>query len=424
MIKKQLVFGFGLLFLLSLVSCNPKLKNDPEDTLFILNVDISLRPEAKFYLVYENAESVVQSFQMSNFYIILKKRGDLVKGNTINLHFVLLNELEDNQVEIKSFYEVPLGKEIIITDDNLKNATALSSTVNLSFSNMPSFDIVSRTALNSGNAFTLNTFETPVTTAAAGGETFAATELFYACFQTGSTAAYKLERIPAQTSYTVNFGTLNSNVLKYSLPKIVDGVNMVHADVQAYDNPSLYGKYVELYNLNDFSLFPSTTFDVFIPSGERQLGYFVQNYRFETTAGTRYSSWNYSTSIDENIALLNGNLQVSEQTGAFPTITSSPEAYDIAQINFSDHNFSWTLYGPNTSGFYFPEIPAGILSEFSTASSFAQQMLEIDGGDIILTDYSHLQKYEDVLDIYFQQSDQSLKLLDTKILTEEASFSF
>ncbi|HAG15287.1 MAG TPA: hypothetical protein DCG69_02025 [Bacteroidales bacterium] len=411
-----------LSLLLMLVSCNKKIINDPEDTLFVLNVDVNLPENSNYYLVVENAESEMRYLTLSNFYIFLMKRGETIKGNTINLHFILTNATAENSAEIKSFYEVPLGKTIYIRAENLKSAELTNTNVAISFLNTPSFEVVTRSAKTAQQAFTLNSMQTPITTAALGGDVFNGTDLFYACFQNASSASYKLERIPEQSTYSINFSSLNTSMRKYTIDKTYGGVNMSHIDIQAYDNPVLYGTFVELFNLDDFSLFPSTTFDMYIPSAERQLGYFVQNYQFKNTTQT-FTNWFYNREIITNFTLLNADLSISSATG-FPIILSNPDAYDIAEIKFATDNFRWTIYSPNTTDFYIPEIPIEIIQEFTSSGSLLQMLTTLDGGLVKLIDYQLFENYESLIDIYFGNSEDPLYPLNSSYKTQEQSIQF
>lgn len=420
--KNKIIVSLLIVLQIFVGSCNKTKQYNPDDLLFNLNVDINLGPEAKYILILENTQSIPQSLTLSSSFQEEIKRGEDIIGAAINLHFVLINESAIGDLSIKSFYDVPFGKSIRITDDNLKQSEGTSSTLNLSFANIPPFDIVSRTAKTQDQAFTLNTIETPVTTSALGGETFETIEMFYACFQNGAEASYKLERMPDQADYTIDFTNLNSNMVKHTYDKIIDEANIVHASVQAWDNAILYGKPVGIFDLEDFSIFPSTTFDVFIPSIERYFSFYVQDFQFEKNNQT-FTNWFYSNTIYDEINLLDAGLKVTAESGQMPVIESLSDEYSIAEITFEAEGFKWTLHSQKTDNIYFPEIPAELFADFPDANNLIQVFLSLKGGKVKLIDYYPYANYEDALGIYFG-SDVNRLESGNYFRTQEQTFNF
>ena len=422
--KNLTLFSFLFLMLTTISSCKKIDRtidpSDPEYSVMNLLVDINLRPEAKYFLLLENPESTPIIFTLSNYFGYGLTRGTTIKGNTINMHFILIDELTDNTVDIKSFFEVPVGRDILITNSNFKQAKAQNATVNLSFVNIPNFDIISRTAKYPEQGFTQTSFETPATTPELGGETYENFKLFYACFQTGGAASYKLDRIPLGTSnYTINFSNLNSNVVKHTYPKTINEATVTHADVQAWNNPFFHLDHTEIFNLDNFDIFPSSSFDIFTPTFEIEFLYFIQNFTYKS-ASHIYNSWSFSSEFKNEINFINGGLKTTSRVGQLPVIEALSDAYDVAEIVFENDGFSWTLYSPNTISFYIPEIPQEISNSFPEAKSFQQIILNQEGGLVKLIDYSTFKSYEEVLDLHLHETKIEV---ESNYRTQEQKFS-
>jgi len=420
--KNKIIISLLVVLQIFVASCNKTRQYNPADLLFNLYVDVDLRPEAKYILILENPESIPQKIELSgSFYQEILRGEDIISG-AVNLHFILMNESSDGDLSIQSFYDVPFGKTIRISENNLKSEKEGQASVNLSFTNIPNFDIVSRNAKTQGQGFTLNTFETPITTTAMGGETFEQIQLFYACFQSGADASYKLERMPDQDNYSVDLASLNTNMVKYSFPKNINDATIIKANVQAWDNAILHGNSpVEIYNLDDFSLFPSTTFDVFTPTYERYFSYYIQDFEYEKNNQT-FTNWFYSKSIQEEINLLDAGLTINLQLGQMPIIESVSSEYSIAEVVFETDNFKWMIHSPKTDNIYFPEIPLEVFDDVSNANNFLEMFLKIDEGKVKLIDYYPYTNYVEALGIYFGSDVNNLQY-GTYYRTQEQTFS-
>lgn len=422
MLKNISLYGLLFLILIAFNSCRKDktdLSESPDDLVLNILVDINLRPEATYYIVLENPESEPIYWAIPNYFGYGYLRGDKIKGNTINLHFILVNELENNTTDIKSFFDVPIGLGIKINDDNLKQTKLTSGTVELSFENIPEFDIISRTAKNQEQGFTQTLFETTATQPELGGETFESDQYFYACFQTGNTASYKLERVPNSLSHTIDFTNLDTQLAKHTFSKTIGGATITHVDVQAYNNPYLRFNYVELFNLNDFSIFPSSDFDIFVPRGETAIMYYVQNFTFETTDHI-FNNWYYSGVFNGDINLLDAGLKTVSRVGKLPIIESDVDAYDIAGIVFKSEGFQWTLYSPSTSSFYIPDIPTELANKLPGAMNLHQLFLNQDGGTVKLFDFDQFVGYEEILSVYLNETKLEL---GNSYRTQEQEFS-
>lgn len=422
MLKKTILYSLLFLLTFSLNSCRKPVDENtesPDDLVLNILVDINIRSEAKYFLLLENPESEAIYWAIPNYFGYGYLRGDKIKGKTINLHFILVDELESNTIEIKSFFNVPLGLEIKITDDNLKLAKASKVSVELIFENIPDFDIISRTAKNQEQGFTQTAFETSATLPELGGETFEGNQFFYACFQTGSTASYKLDRVANSLNHSIDFSNLDTQLAKHTFSKTLDGATISHVDVQAYSNPYLRFNYVELFNLNDFSIFPSSDFDIFVPKGETAIMYYVQNFTYETSDHI-FNNWYYNGVFHDEINLIDAGLKTVSRTGRLPIIESEIDTYDIAGIVFESEGFQWSLYSPNTSSFYTPDIPLELANQLPGSMNLHQRLLNLDGGRVKLFDYEPFIGYAEILSVYLNESKLEL---GNSYRTQEQLFS-
>ncbi len=415
--KKLILYSLSLFLLLFHTSCNKTRQYNPDDLMVTLNINVDLSTSAEYFLVVENTESKPQIYPLTGNYSAEINRGKDIIGSSVNLHFILLN---NQDVSIKSFYIVPLGKTINISSANLKSSKRTQTDVQLSFSNTPTFDVISRNAKTQTQAYTQNTFETPATTAEQGGESFQSNEFFYACFQNGDQASYKLERIPDQSTYTIDFSDMKSNMQKHSFSKNIDGANLVQANIKVWDNAIRSGIPTGLFNLTNPDIFPASNFDFFSPAVERYFSYYQQDFEYKTETQSFYN-WSYATSIQDEIELLNAGLKVKTQIGQLPVIESDEALYSIAEISFKTAGFSWTLYGPNTSDFYLPNIPNDIFKELNDIDNLASLFLKLESGHIRLIDYTPFKDYEDAIGLYFG-SDQNKLVAGTSYRTQEQNF--
>lgn len=402
MLKIKFLYSLLFLFMATVLfsSCRKDendFKESPDDIILIINAEIDLRPGLRCYLVIENSESQARyqtvSHQLSS---ILQRKKQFV-GNTINFHTIFVDELDGNSVDMQSYFDIPIGREIIINNDYLKENKIVNSNVNLSFANIPDFDLVSRTAKYPEQGYTLTSFETPATTAALGGETYVGGNFFYSCFQSGSTASYILDFIPNNTNnYTINFDNLSPNVIKYTFPKNINDKYIVHADFIAYNNPLLLAG-VQIFNLDDFSIYPTSTFDIFAPSNKRELGYYSQYFIYQDSEFI-YSNWAYERDII-NMTFLEAGLKTTSQIGQLPIIEFTTDLFDEIEIEITSDNFSWSLHGPEISSFYIPNLPVEVSTNFPESNTLEQLFLNQEGGVVKLIDYTPLVGYEEILDL-------------------------
>lgn len=420
--KNIILYCLLFLFLNSFWACNKNEKivtESPDDIVLNILVDINIRPEAKYFLLLENSQTAPIYWKIPNYFGYGFLRGNKVKGNAINIHFILLNEKEDNTIAIKSFYDVPLGLEIKITDDNLKNTKSTNFTVELSFENIPDFDIVSRTSVNQKQNFTQTVFETVATQPDQNVENFEMGQYFYACFQKDNMASYFLQRTPNNSTYTIDFANLSTQLAKHTFSKTINGATISHADVQAYGNPYLRFDYVELFNLDDFSIYPTSSFDIFNPTSETAIMYYVQNFTFEGNDQI-YNNWYYNGLFQDNISLLDAGLKTTSRIGELPSIESTEGLWDISEISLETADFKWTMYSPNTNNFYIPETPPELASQLPESKTLRQLFLNQEGGSVKLIDYDPFNGYEDILSVYLNKTKLGL---GTSYRTQEQLFS-
>lgn len=424
--KNIIRYSLLLFLLISYTSCNkiinPELDpNDPNYLAFNLLVDINLRPEAKYYLVIENELTQPIYFQMSSYFGYAITRGTWLIGNKFNLHFIKMDEFVEGTTEIKSFFEVPIGIKIDIRDDNYKTANASKSIINLNFTNIPDFDIVTRTAKNQEQSFTQNTFSTPVTTPELGGETFEIAQLFYACFQKGNTASYKIERMPTINSdYTIDFSDLNADMTNYTFAKDIAGASIVHADVDGYANISMNSAPIKIFNLDNFNIFPNSTFEIFVPNNLASIRFFIQNYIFKKSE-TKYSNWSFSYELSNSQDLIDMGLSTTSRIGQLPLIKTASDNYDEVQLVIESENFKWTMHAPKPSSFYIPSIPLEVYSNLPDGMNLLELYSIQEKGTVKLIDYSDLEGYFETIPLFL--SDTLKFELGSYYQTEEQEFT-
>jgi len=416
----------SFLLLISIISCNkiinPELDpNDPGYLAFDLLVDINLRPEADYYLVIENELTQPIYFHLSNYFGYAITRGTWLVGNEFNLHFIKINEFVNGTYEIKSFFNVPIGIRIDIRDENFKSTAKSNANLNLSFTHIPDFDIVTRSAKNQEQSFTQNTFSTPATTPELGGETFEESQLFYACFQKGTEASYKIEMIPSGISeYTIDFANLNTDMTKYTFQKVTDGASIEHADVKAYNNISIQSLPVEIFNLDNFNLFAESTFDVFVPKNLSSIRFFIQNYTFNKSE-TKYNIWSFSHELSTSQGLINTGLKTTSRSGQLPLIETNSANYDEVQIVVESENFKWTMHGASTNSFYIPSLPKELYDSLPGGINLLELFASYEKGTVKLIDYSDFEGYNEALPLFL--SDTTKLELGSFYRTEEQEFS-
>lgn len=427
MLNIKLLYSFLFLFMATVLfsSCikieDPETDpNDPNFTALDIHVDINMRPEARYYLVIENPESLTKYFPMNGNFNFTFSRGTSIIGNTFNLHFIKIDELVDGTIEIKSFFDAPVGSYITIGENNFKKVEASESTINLNFINIPDFDIVSRTAKSQEQCFTQTTFSTPATTPELGGETYEYSQIFYACFQKENNAVLRVERLLSGTSdYTIDFTNLRTDLTRHSFSKNIGNASILHADVKAWSNPHRQFKPTEIFNLDNFDIYPSSTFDIFTPDNQLDLRYFEQNLRYGTSESI-YNNWAFSVDLNTEFDIIDVGLKTTSKIGQLPLIETTSENYDEVQIVFESDNFNWTMHGSSSGSFYIPLIPKEIYDYFPEGMNLSELFLSQEKGIVKLIDYSNFNNYVETLQIYL--IDQKLEL-ESSYITQEQEFT-
>lgn len=406
MLNIKLLYSLLFLFMATVLfsSCRKLGINDPEkerpsDIITILTAEFDLKPNISCYFLIENSESPAVYFEVSHFIRVMLLRKDFEKGDTFNFHTIFIDELNGNNIEMQSFFEIPFGTEITINNDYLKYEKTVGSTSQLIIKNIPNFDIISRTAKYPEKGYTQTTFETPVTTSDNGGETFERGGYFYSCFQTNDLALYYYQRIPLNSvEFTIDFNSLNPSMNKYTFQKNISEAVVTHADIIAFNNP-FEASGVRIFNLDDFSIFPNSSYDIYVPSNIRELGYYIQNFIFENS-NYSFNNWYFSREINNSFELLDVGLSTTSQIGQLPKIETSSDSFDEIEIIFKNENFHWNMHSPNSTSFYIPEIPIRISSKFPESNTLNQMLLNQAGGVVRIIDYSTIDGYEGTLDLY------------------------
>lgn len=422
MLKKTILYSLLFLLTFSLNSCRKPVDENterPSDIITIITAEFDLKPNVLCYFLIENSESPAIYFKVSHFISLMLQRKDFKKGNKFNFHTIFIDELNGNNIEMQSFFDIPIGREIIINNDYLKYEKTISSTSQLIIKNIPNFDIISRTAKYSEKGYTQTTFETPATTVENGGETFERGSYFYSCFQTNNLASYYYEDIPSNSvEFTIDFYSLNPGMNKHTFQKNISGANVSHADIIAYNNPFSFSG-VQIFNLDDFSIFPSSSYDIFVPSDKRVLGYYIQNFIFENSDYS-YNNWYFSREINSSFDLMDVGLSTTSQIGQLPKIETTSDSFDEVEIIFQSENFYWIMHIPNSASPYIPEMPIKISNKFPESNTLNQMLLQQVGGIVKIIDYSTLDGYEGSLDLNLGETRLEV---GSNFRTQEQAFS-
>lgn len=425
MLNIKFLYSFLFLFMATVLfsSCRKDDINDLEnerrsDIITIITAEFDLKPNITCYFLIENSESPAVYFKVSHFLSLILQRKGTIKGNTFNFHTIFVDELNGNNIEMQSFFDIPIGREIIINNDYLKYEKTVGSTSQLIIKNIPNFDIISRTAKYPEKGYTQTTFETPATTVENGGETFEKGGYFYSCFQTNDLASYYYQRIPLNSvEFTIDFNSLNLGMDKHTFQKNKADAIITHADVVAYNNP-FYFSGIQVFSLDDFNIFPNSTFNIFLPSEKRIFGYYTQNYIFENSDYS-FNNWYFSREINNSFELLDVGLSTTSQIGQLPKIETTLDSFDEIEIIFKNENFYWIMHSPNSTSFYIPEIPIGISNKFPESNTLHQMLLQQVGGTVKIIDYSSLDGYEGSLDLNLGETRLEI---ESNYHTQEQSF--
>lgn len=389
----------SLIVLVSIVATSgckkEKVEYDPNEAIITINAIDYSSGSFTVFVVFENtlsSSSYIEIVDGENLIL----RGNSIKGDIINFHFVYIFSGFDNSLgEIISYYEIPIGMEINLpgyaSSKSVANESEPKGQTTISFSDIPAFEVATRSALYPAHAHTSASLE--VSCANIGGNTFNPGDDFYVCLQNGISAGYKLVSIPQVTDYTISLGELNSDMTKYSYLK--SPTNNLDIAANAYniegENP------IRIYSLDPpyGDLFAGDSINLFVPNGLAQMKKFYTSFTNYDETGLYHSSKYYSNQISKNYSFLNTGLITSHTFGEFPVVTTSNNNYDYIEIRFSFGPVSWTIFAPDGNGLYTPEFPEEVKQVLSADYQLSEFLTKYTVLNVTVTDDSRIIGYEE-----------------------------
>jgi len=376
---------------------------DPDEVLVTVSTEGWITGGAKGYLVIENSESTALSASLVPGEKCILKRGENVIGDKINLHILSVIKNSQNQMtswSIISFYEIAPGKEFKIAD--ILNADGAAKgqnqTIrNVSFSDIPEFDIVTRSANNQGHCHTLNTLTVPC--AYPGYDSFLSGNYFYVCMHKNGSAGYKILNIPETTltNYVISLSGLNTNMTKHLIPKNPDYKQSVR--VEAFSDEGS----IDIFNMSsaDETIFAGNNIEVFVPVGLSQMTSFATTY-FKINNTRRQTGYHYGSAVVTDNSYLDAALSLTAVSGKLPEVSHTGADFDLlfSSVNFEDYRGSWELYYPDGKSIYVPDFPDDILLSVAPDFQLSSQVAKVDFIDATAIDDSRLDSYDDAVEYY------------------------
>lgn len=360
------ITAVAVIFALSCTKDDHGIQYDPEEVVVKITITgHSFYPTA--YVVLENKETdpVFQKLETGNSYTI--KRGDSIRGETINLHFVY--SLFDDVGNVSSYFSIAPGKEIHMTagtGNHPKTCDGAEKSENnvvveISFTDIPDFDIATRTAMYAGHCHTLSTLEVPC--ANIGGDKIPVGSPFYVCLQNGDNASYKLITMPNVSDYEISLAELNSNMVKYAIPKNPDFPKLIKVD--AFGEAGRIG--IFSLRTSDNNLFTGNTIDVFVPTGLPEMTTFNTTLsHYGENNSLKSSSYRNRAYVVTDYSFPDAELSLTpdRNPGDFPEITVSGNGYNYVSLRLlpsGEFSFHWDMNAPSFDDFYAVTFPAEVL---------------------------------------------------------------
>ena len=387
----------GILFmiavlLLSSTGCHERIEYDPNEVLVTINTgnwpDYDQRI---FYVIVENKRSGSVFAKLVKGEDCHMRRGEVISGDLINLHFFALGG-HNNDYNLYSYYDILPGKVINMSYIFFSGRTTVvpgKRVGNITFSDVPAFDIVTRSANNPRHCHTLNTLNVPC--AMPGRDSYEG-KYFYVCIQKGDDAGYKLVEIPGGSEYDLSLGDLNYNMTKYSIPK--DPAMLQIIRVMAYGSDGMMG----IYALYDETLFSGNNIDVFVPVGLTQMTSF--HTTVEKSESDKYqASYYVSSTVTTAFSYLDAGLSIKHTSGKLPIITHNGDKFDWLEttIRFADTR-SWMLCHPSGQSLYLPEFPSEVLQAISADFQISSKLSDISSIVVTAIEDSRLNSYDEVFE--------------------------
>lgn len=400
---------FLILTLTIFLGCEKEPEFDPEEVLVTIDATGWANGGYDLYLIVENQLSAAKYYTIVPGEKLTVKRGSSIKGESITAHFVSIHEFFP--WKISSYYEMPPGLEIPLNTSvtNAPEGTNLmGGTANITFSDVPDFDIVTRSAHIPTHSHTLNTLEVPC--AAAGGNTFPHNSKFYVSLINDGLAGYKLITIPEVSDFVISLADMNTSMTKYSIPK--DPVKQPSISVTSGGN--------QIFNLST-DLFAGDNIDVFVPSDLGEMSTYTTTFRtFEGTVDYM-STYVNQPNVPAVYDFLDDGFSVTKSPGSMPEITTSGESGDLLYMNiYDENNFQWMVFSPDGDALYVPQFPTEILDMFPAGFTLAGLLTDFSIIYVNISDDDRIDNYTESLKYRLNISDlpltpSKLRIATTKI---------
>ena len=384
-----------VLLIIFLFGCNKdEIDFDPQEV--ILNIKVfNLEQYNDMFVIVENGgrSTTMQLVPGKNEV----KRGELFAEDLINFHLV---NFHFGLWDIVSYYKIEIGKTIELDRNN--GSTTTPEMVDICFSDIPEFDVVSRSAHFQSHSHTDNTFD--VQCAKFGGNTFPVGGKFYVCLQNGSDAGYVLETIPNEEEHTISLANLNTDMTKYSIPK-----NSLDEKTGISVSASGSNGSIEIFDLpwTESGLFGGDNIEIFVPNGlleMQKIGTSFRVYKDDNSYLSYYASDKVTTSYE----LFETGLEKNHISGSLPTINIAKVNFDYLTIGLRAGSGSWTIYTPDGKDLSIPDFPIedfknteyAKLVENSDPLEFDYESLlsESTGFTVTASKDSRLKNYNDAID--------------------------
>ena len=393
----------GILMILTLTifsGCEKEPQFDPEEVLVTIDATGWANGGYDLYLIVENQLSAAKYYTIVPGEKLTVKRGSSIKGEKVTAHFVSLMTGITDIWKITSYYDLPLGLEIPLTTavTNAQEAKSGSNAgiANITFSDVPAFDIVTRSAKIPTHSHTLNTLEVPC--AATGGNTFPHNSKFYVSLIKDGLAGYKLITIPEVSDFVISLADINTSMTKYSIPK----------DPGTQPSITVSGGGNQIFNLQT-DLFGGNDIDVFVPSGLSEMSNFTTTFRKNEGEFDYVSIYGNQTNVPSSYNFLDNAFSFTKSPGLMPEVTVNETLGDMLYLNIYDETINqWMVFAPDGKSLYVPEFPADIIDKFADGFSLAGLLTDYRVIYVNLSDDDRIDNYSESLKYRFSIADLPL----------------
>jgi len=350
------------------ISCDKDdvVKEDPNDILLEINVGNEiLYEDCKEYVVLTNDYSDTKYIEIKNETNYILTREDDFRGDNVHIH-VISYEPVLNKWYIDSYLNIEKGRTLKLGSFS-EDKKSTRGYVYLKFTDIPAYDIVTRSAMHPLHAHTQTSFDVPCSVSdlyQSDGDNFK----FYVCLQNETAGKYLIEDIPldATGDYTISLNDLNTNMSKYSFPKINDDKTLNHLQINATDaNEDI----VQIYNYWDSDIFNNNII-AFIPTSE--FVSYSTTIDYYDDALMYYESNTISGAIPTNFTKPDASLNVTTDESGFPQINIEGN-YNFIEYTTSFSSGSWKCFTDSKNDIQLPVLP----DDIEDASSYNEMINNI-----------------------------------------------